>query len=89
MPQKNNGAVIFDSPDRRQPYAHQATAGFGHELSSAIAVQADYIHMVNKDMFLARNLNPMVRANTSRTGPITRVDAFGVLGEAVRRSRCG
>ena len=37
--------------------------------------------MVNKDMFLARNLNPMVRANTSRTGPITRVDAFGVLGE--------
>ena len=35
----------------------------------------------NKDMFLARNLNPMVRANTTRTGPITRVDAFGVLGE--------
>ena len=81
VPQKNNGAVVFDSPDRRQPYAHQATVGFGHELSSAIAVQADYIHMVNKDMFLARNLNPMVRANTSRTGPITRVDAFGVLGE--------
>jgi hypothetical protein len=82
VPQKNNGAVVFDSPDRRQPYAHQATAGFGHELSSAIAVQADYIHMVNKDMFLARNLNPMVRADTTRTGRITRVDAFGVLGEA-------
>ena len=28
------------------------------------------------------NLNPMVRANTTRTGAITRVDAFGVLGEA-------
>jgi Carboxypeptidase regulatory-like domain len=80
--QKNNGTVIFDAPDRRQPYAHQATVGFGHEFRSSIAVQADYIHMRNKDMFLARNLNPMVRANTSRTGPITRVDAFGVLGEA-------
>jgi hypothetical protein len=81
VPQKNNGEVVFDSPDRRQPYAHQATVGFGHELKSSIAVQADYIHMLNKDMFLARNLNPMLRANTSRTGPITRLDAFGVLGE--------
>ena len=33
-------------------------------------------------MFLARNLNPMVRVNTTRTGAITRLDAFGVLGEA-------
>ena len=32
-------------------------------------------------MFLQRNLNPMVRANTTRTGAITRLDAFGVLGE--------
>jgi hypothetical protein len=30
---------------------------------------------------LAANLNPMIRANTSRTGPITRIDAFGILGE--------
>jgi hypothetical protein len=77
---KSNGVIVFDSPDRRQPYAHQATVGFGHELRSALAIQADYIHMQNKDMFLARNLNPMVRANTTRTGLITRSDAFGVLG---------
>ncbi len=78
---RNAGVVIFDSPDRRQPYAHQMTVGFGRELWSSIAVQADYVHLQNKDMFLARNLNPMERANTSRTGAITRVDAFGVLGE--------
>ncbi len=78
---RNRGLVVFDSPDRRQPYAHQATVGYGRELTGSIAVQADYIHMHNKDMFLSRNLNPSVRANTSRTGPITRVDAFGVLGE--------
>src|SRR5262249_6181875 len=75
------GVVILDSPDRRQPFAHQVTVGYGRELGMSIAVQADYIHMHNKDMFLSRNLNPMVRANTSRTGAITRVDAFGVLGE--------
>src|SRR5437867_2369163 len=78
---RNDGVVIFDSPGRQQPFAHQVTAGYGRELGGSIAVLVDYIHMHNKDMFLSRNLNPMLRANTSRTGPITRVDAFGVLGE--------
>jgi hypothetical protein len=32
-------------------------------------------------MFLSRNLNPGVRVDTSRTGTVNRVDAFGVLGE--------
>ena len=36
---------------------------------------------MNKDMFLARNLNPALRVDTSRTGALTRSDAFGVLGE--------
>lgn len=76
--------MIFNSPDSRQPYAHQATIGFGRELTPTLAVNADYIHAANRDMFLAYNLNPMVRANTSRTGPIVRVDAFGVLGETYR-----
>lgn len=78
---KNAGAVIFDSPDRQVPYAHQFTVGYVRELASSMALHVDYVRMVNKDMFLARNLNPMVRADTTRTGAITRVDAFGVLGE--------
>src|SRR4029079_6363626 len=59
----------------------QATIGYARELTRMLAVNADYVHAANRDMFLAHNLNPMVRANTSRTGAITRVDAFGVLGE--------
>jgi len=78
---RNAGVVRFDSPDRKQPYAHQVTFGYGRELGGSLAVQADYIHMANKDMFLGRNLNPSLRVNTTRTGAITRVDAFGVLGE--------
>lgn len=85
VPLRNAGVVIYDSPDRRQPYAHQFTAGVSRQMGSTLAVAADYIHMTNKDMFLSRNLYPMVRANTSRTGPITRVDAFGVLGEPYRQ----
>lgn len=79
---RNQGVVVFDSPDRQQPFAHQATIGFARELTPVLALNADYIHTSNRDMFLARNLNPMVRVNTTRTGAIARVDAFNVLGEA-------
>jgi hypothetical protein len=78
---RNQGVVIYDAPDRQQPYAHQATVGYGRELTSTIAVNVDFVHAANRSMFLARNLNPMTRANTTRTGAITRSDAFGVLGE--------
>jgi Carboxypeptidase regulatory-like domain len=81
VPVKNNGVVIFDSPDRQVPYAHQMTAGFARQLGASMAVNVDYIRMINKDMFLARNLNPAVRVDTSRTGALVRVNAFGVLDE--------
>ena len=74
------GHLRFTGPAAAR-IAHQFTVGYGRELAPSMAVNADYVHMANQDMFLARNLNPMVRANTSRTGAITRVDAFGVLGE--------
>ncbi len=77
---RNTGVVIFDSPDRRQPYAHQMTLGYVRELASTLAFHADYVRIMNRDMFLGRNLLPMVRANTTRTGAITRVDAFGIFG---------
>jgi hypothetical protein len=78
---RNRGVVIYDSPGRQQPFAHQATIGYARELTPAVAVNVDYVHTANEDMFLARNLNPMSRINTSRTGALTRADAFGVLGE--------
>jgi hypothetical protein len=81
VPVKNNGVVVFDSPDRQVPYADQITAGFARQLGGSMAVNVDYVRMMNRDMFLARNLNPAVRVDTSRTGAIVRVDAFGVLGE--------
>jgi hypothetical protein len=81
VPVKNDGVVIFDSPDRRTPYAHQFTIGYVRELLPSLAAHIDYVRMMNKDMFLARNLNPALRVDTSRTGKLTRFDAFGVLGE--------
>jgi hypothetical protein len=81
VPVKNDGVVVFDSPDRKLPYAHQFTLGYVREVTSSLAVHADYVRMVNEDMFLSRNLNPGIRVDTSRTGRVDRFDAFGVLGE--------
>jgi TonB dependent receptor len=78
---KNNGVVVFDSPDRQLPYAHQFTVGYVRELASSLAMHVDFVRTMNRDMFLARNLNPGLRVDTSRTGTINRSDAFGVLGE--------
>jgi hypothetical protein len=78
---RNQGVVIYDVPGRQQPYAHQGTIGYARELTPTIAVNVDYVHSANRDMFLPRNLNPMSRVNTTRTGAITRSDAYGVLGE--------
>ncbi|MBI3402369.1 MAG: TonB-dependent receptor [Acidobacteria bacterium] len=80
VPVRNNGVVIFDSPNRTLPYAHQFTIGYVRELAASLAINVDYIRAINKDMFLARNLNPALRVDTSRTGALTRSDAFGVLG---------
>lgn len=78
---RNAGVVIFDVPGRQQPFAHQATVGYGREMTPTIALNVDFVHSANRDMFLARNLNPMTRVNSTRTGAITRLDSFGVLGE--------
>ena len=78
---RNNGVVIFDSPNRTLPYAHQFTLGYERELRPSLALHVDYVRAMNKDMFLARNLNPALRVDTSRTGALTRSDAFGVLGQ--------
>jgi hypothetical protein len=55
------------------------------EIAPQLALHVDYVHMKNKDMFLSRNLNPGVRVDTSRTGAVTRQDAFGVLASRTSR----
>ena len=79
--QRNNGTVFFDHPDREQPYYHQLTVGYERELAPTLSASADYVRMLGRDQHLRYDFNPGIRANTSRTGLITRFDAFNVLGE--------
>ena len=81
--------MIFDTPNRQQPYAHQATVGYSRELARNIAVGADYVHAANRDMFLARNLNPMLRANTTASRGRSPESMRSVCSATRTRSACG
>lgn len=71
---KNTGTVFFDSPDRHIPYSQQVSVGVERQLWPAASLSVDYVHSWARDQFMSQDLNPGVRANTSRTGPVTRVN---------------
>jgi hypothetical protein len=71
---RNQGTVFFDSPVRRVPRADQISIGYSRQIGSTLAMNADYVHARGRDQLMTRDLNPGLRADTSRTGPVTRVN---------------
>jgi hypothetical protein len=78
---RNNSEVFLDTPDRKIPYSHQVSAGYERQLGAQLSFAADYVHSWGRDQVLAYDLNPAVRANTSRTGPLTRYDLLGLASQ--------
>jgi hypothetical protein len=72
--QKNAGTVQFDNPDRRLPYASQASVGYERQLGGEIAASVDYVHMNLRDLYMRQDLNPGLRASTARTATLVRPD---------------
>jgi hypothetical protein len=81
---RNTGGVSLDSPDRRIPYADQLSIGFERALGPALSASVDYVHASGRDQFMSRDLNPGVRADTTRTGRIVRVDPAFVSSAYLR-----
>ena len=71
---KNTGTVTLDNPDRVVPYTDQLSAGFERQLSRDMSVNVDYVHAFGRDQFMILNQNPGIRASTTRTATIQRVD---------------
>jgi hypothetical protein len=78
---RNTATVYLDRADRRVPYTHQLTGGYQRQLGPQIAASVDYVKTWGRDMLIYYNLNPGSRANTSRTGPITYTDLFGIANQ--------
>jgi hypothetical protein len=71
---KNTGTVVLDNPDRVVPYTDQLSLGFERQLMRDLSVSLDYVHAFARDQFILRNLNPGLRASTTRTATIARID---------------
>ena len=70
---RNSGAT-WDSPDRRNPYTDEVTAGYERQLAPELAVSADYVHSVSRDLLMTRNLNPQLRSNPNvNASTLTRI----------------
>ena len=55
---KNTGTVQFDNPDRHLPYSRQASVGMERQLSTTMAVSADYIRTELRESLHARRPQP-------------------------------
>jgi len=80
---RNTGTVTWDDPERKQPYFHQITAGYEHEIRPGLAASADYVRMLGRDLFFNPNLNIGTRRNTTRTGTIDFFDPYGILNRSL------
>ena len=78
--QRSTGTVVFDNPNRKQPYTHQMTVGYERELASTVSLSVDFVRMLGRDLFLRHNMNPFSRAGTGRTDPVTRMP-YGILND--------
>jgi hypothetical protein len=78
---RNNSEVFLDTPDRSIPYSHQVSLGYERQLGTEMSFAADYVHSWGRDQVLSYDLNPAVRVDTSRTGPLTRFDVRGLAGQ--------
>jgi hypothetical protein len=76
---RNTGTVTWDDPDREQPYFHQMSIGYEREWFKGTAVSIDYVRMLGRSMFLNPNLNIPTGTNTTRDGPRSFQDPFGIL----------
>ena len=82
---RNTGAS-WDNADRQVPYTDQLTAGYERQLAGNMAISADYVHAMSRDLLVSRDLNPGLRATTAVTSAVQRIfpsaelqQAYGVL----------
>ena len=73
---RNGGTVRFDNPDRINMYSRTYSIGYERQVGSMIGVSVDFIRSEQRNQFVLKELNPLVRSGTlatntsSRTNPL-------------------
>jgi Carboxypeptidase regulatory-like domain/TonB dependent receptor/TonB-dependent Receptor Plug Domain len=77
---RNTATVQFDSPDRQMPRSTQVSFGYERQVGKTMSIGADYVHNQGRG-WIAYDVNPGLRVNTTRTGAIVRTDLMGVASQ--------
>src|SRR5439155_7388224 len=74
---RNTAIAFIDNPNRAVPNTHQFSLGYERQFGPQLAATVDFIHSWNRDQLVTFDLNPGLRVDTSRTGPIVFTDLDG------------
>ncbi len=79
---RNGGTVRFDSPDRVNPYSRTYSIGYERQVGATMGVAVDFIRSEQRNQFVLKELNPLVRQGTLATNANTRTNPLvGMVGE--------
>jgi hypothetical protein len=81
---RNSGTVRFDNPDRINPYSRTYSIGYERQVGSMMGISVDFIRSEQRNQFVLKELNPLVRNGTLATSPVSRTNPLvGAVGEWV------
>jgi hypothetical protein len=79
---RNGGTVRFDNPDRINMYSRTYSIGYERQLASTLGVSVDFIRSEQRNQYVLKELNPLVRQGTLATNAATRTNPLvGAVGE--------
>jgi hypothetical protein len=77
---RNTATVQYDTQNRQMPRSTQVSFGYERQIGTTMSVGADFVHNQGRG-WLAYDLNPGLRVNTTRTGAIVRTDLLGLAAQ--------
>jgi hypothetical protein len=79
---RNGGTVRFDNPDRVNMFSRTYSIGYERQLGSTMGVSVDFIRSEQRNQYVLKELNPLVRSGTLATSPSSRNNPLiGSVGE--------
>jgi hypothetical protein len=79
---RNGGTVRFDNPDRINMYSRTYSIGYERQVGSMMGVSVDFIRSEQRNQYVLKELNPLVRQGTLATNASTRTNPLiGTVGE--------
>ncbi|HEX4912705.1 MAG TPA: TonB-dependent receptor, partial [Vicinamibacterales bacterium] len=79
---RNGGTVRFDNPDRVNMFSRTYSIGYERQIGATLGMSIDFIRSEQRNQFVLKELNPLVRNGTSATSPVSRTNPLvGSVGE--------